>query len=98
LVGTSALVKAHIADVFRWLGDAPAHVPVDHNPLLFGREHRLGICAVQREQALVDIRHVLKWRGQLEVQTGLGDHFFDLSEGVNHTELALVNDKQHGTE
>jgi hypothetical protein len=62
------------------------------------REHRLGICAVQGEQALVDVRHILKWRGQLEVQARLGDHFFDLSERIHNTKLALVYNKQHGTE
>jgi hypothetical protein len=77
------------------LGDAPAHIPVDHHALLFRREHGLGVGAVQREQALVDVRHVLERRRQLEVQPRLGDDFLDLAQRVHHAELALVHHKQH---
>jgi hypothetical protein len=52
--------------------------------------------AVQREQALVDVRDVLERRRQLEIQARFGDHFLDLAQGIDHTKLALVDHKQHG--
>ena len=94
LHGTGRFIQTHITDVFRRLGDAPAHIPVDDHTLLFSREHGLGIGAVERQQTLVDVTHVLqRWR-QLEVKPGLGDHFLDLTQRIDHTELTLIHDKQ----
>jgi hypothetical protein len=80
------------------VADAPAHVPVDHHALLFRGQHRLGVDAVQRQQALVDVADVLERRRQLEVEAGLGDHVLDLAERIDHAELALVDDEEHGAQ
>src|SRR4030095_3095094 len=45
-----------------------------------------------------DVRHVLERRRQLEVQARLGDHFLDLTQRVDHAELALVDDEEHRAE
>ncbi len=98
LQGAGVLVEADVADVLRRVGDAPAHVPVDHHALLFSGQHGLRVGAIQREQALVDVAHVLERRGQLEIEARLGDDFLDLPQLVHHAELALVHDEQRGAE
>jgi hypothetical protein len=55
LHGAGAFIQPHVADVGLRVGDAPAHVPVDDHALLFGRQQRLGVGAVERQQALVDV-------------------------------------------
>ncbi|MNE84476.1 hypothetical protein D3C80_1813890 [compost metagenome] len=32
------------------------------------------------------------------MQARLGDHFLDLTQGVDHAELALIDHEQHGTQ
>ena len=97
LVGTCGLVRTHVANVFRGLGNTPAHIPINHHTLLFCSQHGLVVRAVQRQQAFVDVSDILKrWR-QFEVQPWLSDDFLDLPKRIQHTKLALVNDKQHRT-
>jgi hypothetical protein len=84
--------------MYSGLGDAPAHVPVDHDALLLSREHGFGVDAVEHQQALVDVRNVLERRRHLEMQAGLGDHVLDLPQCIDHAELALVDHEQRGTE
>jgi hypothetical protein len=95
LVGAGGFVQTHVANVSLGIGDAPAHVPVDHHTLLLQRQHRLRIRTVERQQALVDVRNVLERRRQLEVQPGFGNDMLDLTQRVNHAVLALIDNKHH---
>src|SRR5690606_20763980 len=79
------------------VADAPAHVPVNHHALLLGRERRFGVVALQRQQTLVDVGHVLERRGEFEIQPWLGDHLLDLAELEQHAKLPLIDHEQHGT-
>ena len=91
-------VDPHVAYVDLWIADAPAHVPVNDHPLFLCRQGGFRVGALQRQQALVDVRHILERRRQLEVEAGLGDHFLDLSQRIDDAELPLVHHEEHGAE
>ena len=97
LTRACGLVGPHITDVLGRFGNTPTHIPVDHDTLFFSRQHRLGIGAVKRKQALVDVGHILKGRWQFEVQARLGNDFLDLAQRIHHAKLTLINHKQRGT-
>ena len=62
LVRTGFFIQPDVANVVGRLRDAPAHVPINDNTLLFGSQHWLRVHAVKRQQALVDVGNVLKRR------------------------------------
>jgi hypothetical protein len=90
-----ALVAAEADVVQARLDDAPLDEGVDQDVLLLGRDEAVGIRRVQRQDALVEVDHVLERRRQLEVQARLGDDFTHFAEGEDDREAALV-DHEHG--
>ena len=67
--------------------------PPEHDALLLGSQHRIGVGVLQHQQALVNIGDILEWGWQLDVKARLGDHVTNLSKRIHHAELPLIDHK-----
>ena len=95
LHGASGLIEPNVSNVLAWLRNAPTYIPVNDNPLFLSCQHGLGVRTVQSQKPLVDVSDVLKRWGKLEIETRLGNHFFDLPKRVQNTELSLIHNEEH---
>jgi hypothetical protein len=69
LRGAGAFIQPHVADVGRG-SEMRQRIPVDDHALLLGREQRLGVRAVERQQALVDVATFWNGGGSLKFRPG----------------------------
>ena len=74
------------------IDDAPLDVGVDEHVLLLGRDEAFRLSVVQRDDALLEIAHVLHQR-HLEIKAGLGQHPLHFAQLEDERVLALIDGK-----
>ena len=90
LTGNRDVVKLRI-------DDAPLDEGIDEDVFLFRGDEALGLGRIERQDALVEIAHVLDHR-PLEVETGFGDDLANLTQLEDDGMLTLIDGEDHRPE